>query len=388
MITARGGTRRPSARRPSRARSPPRRGRRWRGDSRARRPTWRAGPAPDSAAADRPARTGRDRLRARDRAPRRCGRHSSGCAARPGRKPKRPGEAEGRSRRSRPAPAGALEVAFAAVLAAPLAAREGGRRRLTARRGAGRQGRDQRRFGRGDAGHDARHRHGRQRAQRHRRHAAGRPPRRHGNRVARGGDPGAHGLCLPRRQPARAQGVAEAAQGEHRRRSGRAREPALGRRPAPHDVERRFAVELEIIAAQEPDRRVGAVLGAGEARMAFLVGADLAVPARALDAPVIVELDAARDDRPLGPERHRQHGQRRRREIPHRLAAPVAHRPRLRVEGGCGHLGPFRVSASGRDAGPARRELRGSDGDGHHGIGKGEHGRITTRREGLKRDAF
>src|SRR3712207_8997667 len=66
------------------------------------------------------------------------------------------------------------------------------------------------------------------------------------------------------------------------------------------DVEGGLAVELEIIAPQQRSGGIGPVIGAGKAHMTFAVGGEFAVPAGALDAPVVVELDAAGDE---GPDR-------------------------------------------------------------------------------------
>ena len=118
---------------------------------------------------------------------------------------------------------------------------------------------------------------------------------------------------------------------------------------------------------------VGALLGRGEADMALLVVADLAGPAGALDAPVVVELDAARHHRPPGPEEDGGPGERHRLQIlrPPRCASSRRRAPRRGrpAPPACGRARPSRSRlappaprrpTSRREPRPARRRRSGS----------------------------
>ena len=207
-----------------------------------------------------------------------------------------------------------------------------GRGRLTAPGHRRERGRDGRGPALAEADRDVGHAEARKRAQRNDRYtrAGGRPRRRPDARrlLARRSDPDRRGLCGPcplGREPARPQRLPDAPHRENRERERRPT-AALRRRPAPDDIERGFAAEVEIVAAQQRHRRVGALVGAGEADMAFVVMPDLAVPARPLDAPIVVELDAAGDDRPLDIEQHRHRRNGPRLQVMQRLGAPIADR--------------------------------------------------------------
>ena len=220
-----------------------------------------------------------------------------------------------------------------------------GRGRLTApgrRRERGRDGRDP---ALAEADRDVGHAEARKRAQRNDGYAraGGRPRRRPDARrlLARRSDPDGRGLCGPcplGRKPARPQRLPDALDRENRERERRPT-AALRRRPAPDDIERGFAAEVEIVAAQQRHRRIGALVGAGEADMAFVVMPDLAVPARPLDAPIVVELDAAGDDRPLDIEQHRHRRDGPRLQVVQRLGAPIADRAIGREVGRVRRLG-------------------------------------------------
>ena len=69
---------------------------------------------------------------------------------------------------------------------------------------------------------------------------------------------------------------------------------ALRRCPTRDDGQSGAAVKIEVITAQEHGRRDRAVDCRGEGDMPFRVRRDLAGPARPLDAPIVVQHDAAR----------------------------------------------------------------------------------------------
>ncbi len=109
---------------------------------------------------------------------------------------------------------------------------------------------------------------------------------------------------------------------------------ALRRRPARGDLARRMAFELNVIAAQQQRRDGRAFLRAGEGDMAVGVGGDLAVPAGALYAPVIVEFHATRGLRRRGSRELFQRPERRQIEPQRALESPIADRALLRLIGG------------------------------------------------------
>ena len=115
-----------------------------------------------------------------------------------------------------------------------------------------------------------------------------------------------------------------AASGRHAR-ANRGRD-AFGRRPAGHDRHRRLAPIVHVIAAQQLRGDERALVRGGERDVAFGVGGDLAVPARALHAPVIVEAHAARQVRGLGEADKARDCGGGRVDVRGGLQAPIAHR--------------------------------------------------------------
>ena len=118
------------------------------------------------------------------------------------------------------------------------------------------------------------------------------------------------------------------------RRGGREDKRTLRRRPALDDGARRAPSIVDVVSAQQQRGDGGALLRRCEGDMAVGVGGDLAVPARALDAPVIVELDAAGRFARFGAERPADRGEGRHLQRQRAFEAPIVHGARLRLIGG------------------------------------------------------
>ena len=155
-----------------------------------------------------------------------------------------------------------------------------------------------------------------------------------------------HALAPSRRQITRPHRSADSLHGQYRQAAEPGRDVAFGRRPAADDFEGGFAAEFEIVASQQGDGRIRAVVGGGEANVAFCILADLPVPASAFDAPVIVELDASGDDRTVGAEPGGRDRDWLWLQRAHRLRPPVGNLTRLGLIVDRDRIPPLRKTAS------------------------------------------
>ena len=162
------------------------------------------------------------------------------------------------------------------------------------------------------------------------------------------------------------------------RRGGREHKRTLRRRPALDDGARGAPPIVDIVSAQQQRGDGGALLRRSEGDMAVCVGGDLAVPARALDAPVIVELDAAGRLARFGAERPADRGDRRHLQRQGAFEAPIVHGARLRLIGGAWRRREHRRRRDDR-----RRRLVGRSYGQHRQERFDQHGRLAGLRTAL-----